>query len=460
MSPIEVVHITRGERVTGDALTYQTRGRAIDIVTPALDAKDLTWPRWEPPPALNVPIKEVIEFLVETGRRLDLDSNDALATACRNTSLINHLAPGVVENFYRALPRFFQRELLEFEVEQNLGSEVDGWRQVSRPTGTTMWIRPFPIRILHFLAGNAPGLAALTVARSSLSRGTHLLKLPSNDLFTAPAIIETMATIDAHHPVVRSHSAAYWRGGDDAIESLLFRSEYFDTVVAWGGASAIRNVQKYVGPGIDLVALNPKVSISLIGREAFASDALTDQAAAAAAVDVGHQEACQDSRFHFVEAAGADLDRYCELLLHHLQSDRLVIGGRPTPAGIKDRLSELAAAGTRHQVWGNFDGSGLVIRSDTPLDIYPIGRTVNVIGVSDLSQAARHIDSSTQTVGVFPSERRTAIRDVVCAAGTQRVAALGLSIGKEPPHGRPHDGYYVLHRMVRWVVDEDPPEGG
>ena len=115
------------------------------------------------------------------------------------------------------------------------------------------------------------------------------------------------------------------------------------------------------------------------------------------------------------------------------------------------------AAGDPVRTWGRPDGSGMVIRSAAPLPIYPIGRTVNVVPVRDLHEATRYVDTSTQTVGVYPDERRAGVRDAMCASGAQRIVALGASIGTEPPHGRPHDGFNVLHRMVRWVVEEERP---
>jgi hypothetical protein len=320
-----------------------------------------------------------------------------------------------------------------------------------------MRVRPFPIRILHFLAGNAPGLAAVTLMRSCLSRGVHLLKLPSNDLFTAPAILQTMADIDPAHPLVRSHSAACWRGGNEAVEREIFRTELFDTVVAWGGESAIRNVQAMTGPGLDLVALNPKVSISLVGHEAFAAEETLDAATRAAARDVGHQEACQDSRFQFVEGTVEEADRYCRRLADHLRAQASPEGGRPTPSEILAAVAERVDAGEPVRTWGGPDGAGLVIRSAAPLPIYPIGRTVNVVPFRQLREVIRHVDTRTQTVGVYPDARRAAVKDAMCASGAQRIVALGASIGSEPPHGRPHDGFNVLHRMVRWVVEEERP---
>src|SRR5690606_13494865 len=117
-------------------------------------------------------------------------------------------------------------------------------------------------RLIHVLAGNTPGVTAITIARAALTKGLHLLKLPSNDLFTATAILRTMEELDPDHPVTRSFSCVYWRGGDASVEGALFRSQYFDKLVAWGGDAAIRSAISYIGPGFELVSFDPKVSIS------------------------------------------------------------------------------------------------------------------------------------------------------------------------------------------------------
>ena len=100
-------------------------------------------------------------------------------------------------------------------------------------------MRAYPPRLVHILAGNSPMVAAMTVARGALTRGVNLLKLPSNDLFTVTAILRTLAEIAPDHPTTRSFAAVYWRGGDERTESILFRPQYFDKLVAWGGGSTI-----------------------------------------------------------------------------------------------------------------------------------------------------------------------------------------------------------------------------
>ena len=102
---------------------------------------------------------------------------------------------------------------------------------------------------------------------------TNLFKMASSDLFSLTAVLRTMADVGPNHPVVQSMTAVYWRGGDEALESALFQPQFFDKIVAWGGENSMRHIRRYLGPGIELVAFDPKTSYSFIGREAFADEA-------------------------------------------------------------------------------------------------------------------------------------------------------------------------------------------
>jgi hypothetical protein len=103
-------------------------------------------------------------------------------------------------------------------------------------------------------------------------------------------------------------------------------------------------------------------------------------------------------------------------------------------------------------VWGGYEGRGLVIRSEEPVDFHPDGRVVNVVPVASLDEAVHHANVATQTVGVFPASRKVALRNALAAAGAQRVVALGQAAMFET--GISHDGFYPLQRFVRWVNDE------
>ena len=301
------------------------------------------------------------------------------------------------------MPFFFDRKNLEFQVEQETGWEaIDGWQEVRRPFGSPGRVRAFPPRLAHVIAGNTPAVAVTTIVRGALTKGVHLIKVPTNDLFTAAAILRTMADVDPDHPTVKS-LAVYWKGGDTATESAIMRPQFFDKMVVWGGDSAVRNALRYAGPGFEIVSFDPKVSISMVGREAYADEACIDDAAERAAIDVSlfNQDACAASRYVYAEGDIDQIDRFCERLLEKLSQDRGLSSAfaAPLPNEIRDEVEVLKTLEPIYRVWGDYSGAGLVVRSDDPVDFYPISKTVNVVAVPSLEEAVRHANVATQTVG-------------------------------------------------------------
>lgn len=453
--PPAVTHVVKGEQITGAEVTHgEGEGR---FTTPALDVSTLVWPRPTPTPAADVPVSEIIDLLVETGNVLRKDRSGALAEATERSVQAGHYPRDLVERSFAHLPNMFSRPAMEFMIAQEIGGAdlLDGWRPIDAPSGRPARIRAFPCRLLHVIAGNSPGVAANTIIRGAITKGVHLLKLPSNELYSAPALLAALTEAAPGHPIARSFSAAYWRGGDATVESMLFRPLYFDKIVAWGGESTIRGALKYVGPGFELVSFDPKTSISMIGREVFESDDALEAAATAAADDatIMNQEACTASRFQFVEGDHDQLDRYCERLQAKLGLPGRSASAEPRPIqhDLRDEIEGLRDLPEFYRVWGGYEGKGLVIRSDECVDFHPSGKIVNVVRVDRLEDALKNVNVATQTVGVYPAERRINLRDRLAAAGAQRIVALGAAT---PEVGLPHDGFYPLHRFVRWVNDE------
>jgi hypothetical protein len=311
--------------------------------------------------------------------------------------------------------------------------------------------------MVHMLAGNSPTGCVSSIAQGALVKAINLFKMPSSDPFTCVAVLRTMADIDPNHPVVRSMSAVYWRGGDEAIERTLYRPQFFDRIVAWGGGDAIDNVIRYLGPGLQLVSFDPKSSISMIGPEAFASEAAVAEVAEYAAADatVFNQEACLASRFVFVEGDRQGIEKFCEQLQARLGVDRETASAKapPLPIEMREEIEVLQMIGDGARVWGTFDGSGIVILTDEPVSFHPTGKTVNVVHVASLDDAIRHVNVATQTIGIHPPERKAELRDRIASAGGQRICRLGSAA--KHVMGSPHDAMYPLQRFVHWMSDDE-----
>jgi hypothetical protein len=73
--------------------------------------------------------------------------------------------------------------------------------------------------------------------------------------------------------------------------------------------------------------------------------------------------------------------------------------------------------------------------------------------VDSLDDAIRYVNVATQTVGVYPYERKTHLRDRLAAAGAHRLCRLGTA--NAHALGSPHDAMYRLQRLVHWMADDD-----
>jgi hypothetical protein len=454
---ISVPHVIRGQ-VIQDAVTEYSLPNGMRFATPALDLDQLVWPRTEPLPAAEVPLAEVIEVLAATGEQLRTDASGILQEVFAALEAVSPYERQVLETCYREMWRRFDPDGLRLMVEGEMGGldVLDGWRPAGPGRLSTGSSRAYPARLIHVLAGNVPDVAAITIIRGALTKGVHLLKMPSNDLLAATAILRALTAAAPGHPVTRSFSAVYWKGGDQAVEGILCRPQFFDKLIAWGGESAIKNAVQYVGPGFELVSFDPKNSISMIGREAFASDETLAEVADRGAADaaVYNQEGCIASRFQYVEGDLDDVDRYCEQLRIALGRERKYTSAvvPPPPADLRDEVSALARMTPFYRVFGEPDGRGVVVRSDEPVDFYPSGKTVNVVAVGSLADAVRYVNVSTQTIGIYPPARKAVLRNALASAGAQRIVNLGRAGGTAP--GYPADGFYPMNRMVRWIGDE------
>lgn len=449
----------RGKLVDTGEVSHVSRDLGVTFAAPKLRLNEIVTPRTEPGPLFDVPLKEIIDFLVETGKRLDPAGNPYMAECLERTARTNPLPKAILENQYKRAMGFATRDALEFQVKTHLGDPafLDGWVERIDPRGQRARIRAFPPRLVHIVAGNSPSGAMTTLCQGALVKAVNVIKMPSSDPFTVVGILRTMADIDREHPVVKAFTAVYWRGGDEAIERPLFRPQYFDRIVGWGGGDAINNLIKYLGPGLQLISFDPKASISMIGAEALESEETMERVAELAAADITvfNQEACIASRYVFAEGPREKIDRFCEKLLARLGVDREFASAvaPPLPADLREEVDVLRTIGGDYRVWGKHDGAGLVIRSPEPVDFHPTNKTANVVEVGSLADAVRYVNVATQTIGVYPASRKEGLRDALATSGAQRIVRLGSA--SRNTMGAPHDAMYPLARFVHWTVDED-----
>lgn len=457
MSHYQVPLIVRGQIIEESTLEFG--GRKGDIRFTTADAgKHLPRLLQQDSEAMAayqaLSIDSIARFLDELGQRLDLDSNPWLQQAFELSCHTSGISSSILEAIYRHIGRklFAYDNVMEY-AESRIGvSYLEGWVPRTMHDGTVAAIRAFGARSVHIIAGNTPGVAFNTVLRASVTRSDCITKMPSNDPLTFSAILRTMIEMAPDHPVTRHLSAAYWKGGDENVESRLYRPEHIEKIVAWGGHESIRHITRYLQPGIDLITLDPKHSASIIGRDALANDATINAVAQRAACDIGayNQELCANARILYVECdydAPDQLERLNQLgaaIFQALQSlpPTLSTSARYLEPGLKEELDSLFMLDDWYRVYRDGDTQGAIIVSQQDEPVTFAGslacRTANLVPVKSMAGILKRINSSTQTVGVYPASTKAAIRDALALRGAQIIISLGYVARINSKIGRAH----------------------
>jgi hypothetical protein len=390
-----------------------------------------------------------------------------LQEALSRAEVLSDQTPPLVRSAFEHLPALFGKDVLCELIEQTVGADyLEGWVERRMLDGRVASIRAMGARTAHVVAGNSPVISALSIIRNAVLRSDAVIKAPSNDPFTAAAIARTMVDVDARHPITRHLAVAYWKGGDETVEARLYRPRNIEKIIAWGGMASVMHVQRYVTPGLELIALDPKRSATIIGPERFAREDTLVEVARRAATDVGalNQLGCVNARVIYVIADGNSADRLGELIYRELQRlpEPVSTPARRFDPELRGSLAGLRDGSEFYRVIGGDRGEGAVIvsRLGEPVEFHRAltDRVANVVPLQEVRDVLPRIDASTQTIGVFPEQLKTRLRDTLALHSAQRVVSLGYAAA--PNVALPQDALEPMRRMARWIVDErcDPSD--
>jgi hypothetical protein len=396
---------------------------------------------------------------------LNLQTNAFLQEALELSIQTSGLSASVMRHFYSTLGHLYRRDVVREHAENTIGVKyLDGWVERRMASGCVANIRAFGVRSVHVLAGNIPVPSAMGVIRNAITRSDAIFKTPSNDPITAAAIARTMIGMAPDHPITRHLSVAYWKGGDTDVEATLYRPDHIDKIVAWGGAASMQHITQYIQPGIDLVAMDPKLSSSIIGREGFADETTMGAVAERLAVDIGYlnQQACSSARVVYIQtgtdtAGIGNANRFGKMLFDAVQALPPHVSG-PAPRLAPDLVEELQSLrlmSDEHKIYGGGrEGAVIVSQTDQPVEFSALltDRVANLVPFDDVNTPIQSVNAYTQTIGIYPDSLKERIRDQLVFNGAQRLTSLGYM--QKAAMAGPHDGIEPVRRMCKWIIDE------
>lgn len=412
---------------------------------------------------------DIVDYLGELGTRLAFDKNPYMQQAFELSCSTSGLSESILRDRFMKVPYAFARQEIIDTAELSCGIDfLEGWvaQTATRPAGVKAYVRAFGARCVHVIAGNLPDVGALTLIRNAITRSDCIVKTPSNDPLTAAALARTMVEMAPDHPLTKHFSVAYWKGGDDSVESEIYHPRKTEKIIAWGGFNSIKHITRYLQPGIDLITLDPKLSGTIIGKEAFADEATLQSVARRLALDIGvwNQEGCVNARVVYVES-GSDQDgvarcnRLGELTFNAIQNlpAHLSTPHKAFNRALKDELDAVKLMDEDYRIFGGRGDEGAMIVSydGAPVDFSRIlgCRVGNLVPMDDVETAVMSVNAYTQTIGIYPESLKEKLRNKLAFQGAQRLVSLG---GAAMIHGgtQRQDGIEPIRRMCKWVTDE------
>ena len=464
----------RGRVITDDLVRFDTRVGPAQFQAPDMSKYVEQLPLKSPADMsdlYDVSFEEILDVLEALGNALDFDSNTHLQEAYEASLLANVLPPQMMQNSYRILRPLFSRDNVTEIADSQVGLDyLNGWVPHTLLDGRELRVRAFGSRVLHIPAGNGGLVSAVTILRSVITRSDVIVKAPSNDPLTAIAIARTLADVAPNHPITKHLVVGYWKGGDLTVEEALYKPQHIEKIVAWGGLASVKHVTRYIQPGLELIALDPKRSATIIGGEAFDDDDTMCEVARRAATDIGvaNQEGCANARVIYVlsgtDAGGlANANRLGELIYQELTSLPAIVSTPPRYPNreLLDHLEASRMTDDFYHVIGGEQGEGAIVVSqfDEPVDYSPMlsGRVANIVPVDSIDKVTGAVNAYTQTIGIYPESLKRRLRDTLPLFGAQRLTSLGYACNVAI--AAPQDAIEPIRRMCKWVVDEECEAG-
>jgi hypothetical protein len=460
----------RGQVITDDLVSFGTRSGDAQFQAPDMSKYVDQVPLKSPgqmSDLYELSFGEILDVLTALGNALDFDSNTHLQEAYEASLVANVLPAEMLKNSYRVLQPLFSRDNVTEVADSQVGlNYLNGWVAHKLRDGRELRVRAFGSRVLHIPAGNGGLVSAVTILRSVITRSDVIIKAPSNDPLTAIAIARTLADVAPNHPITKHLAVGYWKGGDLAVEETLYQPHHIEKIVAWGGLASVKHVTRYIQPGLELIALDPKRSATIIGAEAFGDEDTMREVARRAATDIGvaNQEGCANARVIYVlsgtDAEGlANANRLGELIYQELVSLPAVVSTPPRYPNreLLDHVEASRMAEDFYRVIGGEQREGAIVVSqfDEPVDYSPLlsGRVANIVPVDSIDKVTTAVNAYTQTIGIYPESLKRRLRNTLPLFGAQRLTSLGYACSVAV--AMPQDAIEPIRRMCKWIVDEE-----
>ncbi len=316
--------------------------------------------------------------------------------------------------------------------------------------------------VCHWLAGNVQILGMFVLIQSILSKNVNMLRVSARDngafekLLSAfkGEIYTTQGGFTIHGDKLLETIALVYFDHND-IRAGTAMSEISNARIAWGGSEAVSTIASYPSQfDCEDIIMGPKLSFSVISREAISDERRTRKLARKVAVDasVFDQTGCASAHNVFVECGGGVAPAQFASVLADAMSkvSKQIPKRQMTPEEFAAVHSVREIYDFKGIVYGDAASVWTVCYSDKAELNGPVySRVVFVHPVNDIMETIRYINENIQTVGLAVDGKRAAdFASAAAEAGAVRFPVCGRMLNFESPW----DGMFIMDRLVKWIT--------
>ncbi len=327
--------------------------------------------------------------------------------------------------------------------------------------GTIIYGRPLGLAV-HWVAGNIPLLAIISLFQTLLTKNKSIIKAPNNLKNILPEILYDlkknksfpMKTKKIINKLLESTLVIYSKKNDIKTQEKLSKSA--DIRIVWGGLEAVESIiglQKKINCR-DII-FGPKISLAFVSKDKIKSKTSLKELSSNLVSDIipFNQAGCNSPHNLIIEkATKKDLNIIAKNLAKELdlRSKDFYLDSPVDKYNIIEKKFLFQSkkvgnvlSGKKNQ-WNIFINTSKKITIEDPVYC----RSIFLNSVNNLKDLQRILPLNTQSMGIFVSKKRKqGVIKFFSNFGIDRFPA----IGKMSIYENPWDGYLPLQQMVRWV---------
>jgi len=317
-----------------------------------------------------------------------------------------------------------------------------------------------PEFLVHIAAGNLPCPALMSLTLGLLTRSAQFMKCASGAALLPRLFAHSLYAAD--HKLGSCLEIAEWRGGNRALETVLFQAA--DCVTATGSDETLAAIRKELPATVRFLGYGRRVSFGLITREVLREETVAEIISRAADdVIAWDQNGCLSPHVFYVEERGpVESDQFAARLAAEL-SRREAAAPRGTiavaaAAEIASRRAIYETIATHRadaKIWFSPHSTAwtVVFEHEVRFQFSCLHRFIYVKPVPDWAAVLRGVDEihgQVSTVGIAAApERMAELARQFARWGAPRICPLGRM--QRPPLTWRHDGRPALGDLLTWT---------